>query len=132
MSASTVTLWHSFSVRDAAATADWLRAVGFVEHATYRDEHDPTVVVHAEWLWEGPTGTAGVMWGTDRPDGGVHDAGHASAYLVCDDPAAVAERAVAAGGTLVQPVTDKDYGGAGGTVRDPDGNSWSLGTYQPS
>jgi len=135
MSASTVTLWHSFSVRDAAVMTDWLRAVGFVEHATYRDEGDPSVVVHAEWLWEGPTGTAGIMFGTERDSGVVHTTGGASAYLVCADAAAVravAEAAVAAGGTLEQEVTEKDYGGAGGTVRDPEGNQWSLGDYQPS
>ena len=43
---SGTTLWHTFSVRDADAMMTWLRAVGFTEHATYRDEQDASAVVH--------------------------------------------------------------------------------------
>jgi uncharacterized glyoxalase superfamily protein PhnB len=28
-------------------------------------------------------------------------------------------------------MVDQDYGGRGGTVQDPEGNSWSFGDYQP-
>ena len=88
------TLWHTLTVDDADAMIAWLGAVGFTELATYRDESDPSVVVHAEWLWGG---SGGVMFGSRRPGG--HDQGPASAYLVTDDPDAVVDRAVAAGAT---------------------------------
>ncbi len=127
--AATVKLWHSMTVVDVETMMSWLQAVGFVEHATFRDEQDPSVVVHAEWLW---AGGGGIMFGSERPDGAVHNAGHSSVYLVTDEPDAVFDRALAAGGTVVREMVDQDYGGRGGTVADPEGNHWSIGSYQPA
>ena len=62
----------------------------------------------------------------------AHRAGPAWIYLVVDDPDAHYERAVAAGAEIVQPLTDEDYGSRGYTARDPEGNVWSFGTYQPA
>ncbi|WP_206422718.1 VOC family protein [Nocardioides pantholopis] len=117
------------SVRDADAMIAWLSAVGFVEHATYRDQADPSVVVHAEWLWPGG---GGLMFGSQRPDAAVDNVGGSAAYLVADDPDAVFEAALAAGGTVQRAMEDQDYGGRGGSVADPEGNHWSFGSYQPS
>jgi len=114
---------------DVEAMMRWLTAVGFTEHATHRDERDPSVVVHAEWLW--PPG-GGVMFGSPRPDGAIDNAGHSATYLVTPEPDAVFERAVAAGATVERPMVDQDYGGRGGSVVDPEGNHWSFGDYQPS
>lgn len=129
MNVSEIKVWHSMSVRDADAMMAWLRAVGFVEHATYRDEGDPTVVLHAVWVL--PGGGGGLMFGTERADGAVHNTGHAAAYVVVDDPDAVFAAAVAAGATVERPMVDQDYGGRGGSVADPEGNHWSFGDYQP-
>ncbi|MCD4527402.1 VOC family protein [Nocardioides sp. cx-173] len=119
--------WQSMSFRDADAMMRWLGALGFTEHATYRDEHDPSVVVHAEWVWAG----GGVMFGSERPDAAVDNAGGSAAYLVTDDPDDLFERAVAAGARVLRPMVDQDYGGRGGSVIDPEGNHWSFGSYQP-
>ncbi|GAA1160404.1 VOC family protein [Nocardioides aquiterrae] len=127
--AADIRLWHTLSFRDAGAMIAWLSAVGFVEHATYRDESDPSVVVHAEWLWPGG---GGIMFGSHRPDAAVTNVGGAAAYLVTDDPDAVFARAVDAGATVVRDMVDQDYGGRGGSVEDPEGNHWSFGSYQPS
>ena len=127
--AADVRLWHTMSFRDADAMVAWLSAVGFIEHATYRDEADPGVVVHAEWLWPGG---GGVMFGSLRPDGVVTNVGGSSAYLVTEDPDDVFRRAVEAGATVVQDMVDQDYGGRGGTVADPEGNQWWFGSYRPS
>jgi len=126
--AASVRLWHAMVFHDATAMAAWLRAVGFVEHATYRDEGDDAVVVHAEWLWPGG---GGIMFGSVREGAAVDNAGRSAAYLVADDPDAVVERAVAAGGALLRPVVEQPFGGRGGTVADPEGNHWSVGSYQP-
>ena len=126
---SGTTLWHTFSVRDADAMMVWLRAIGFTEHATYRDEQDPSVVVHAEWAWPGG---GGIMFGSVRDDAaGASGPGTAACYLVSDAPDALFDAAVAAGADVVRPMVDQDYGGRGGTVRDPEGNQWSFGDYQP-
>lgn len=120
--------WQSLAFRDAEAMIGWLSAVGFVEHATYRDEADPAVVVHAEWLW--PEG-GGIMFGSLREGGVVRNVGGSAAYLVTADPDAVFDRAVAAGASVVRPMVEEDYGGRGGSVEDPEGNHWSFGSYQP-
>ena len=121
-----VKLWHAMSFRDADTMMAWLSAIGFVEHATYRDEQNQ--VVHAEWLWPGG---GGIMFGADT-NGTVHNAGGSAAYLISDDPDAVFDRAVAAGATVVRQMADQDYGGRSGSVEDPEGNHWSFGSYQPS
>ena len=72
------------------------------------------------------------MFGSAREDAvGSSAPGNAACYLVVDDADAVVDAAVAGGATLVQTTVDQDYGGRGGTVRDPEGNLWSFGTYQP-
>ena len=127
--AAEIRLWHTMSFRDADAMIAWLSAVGFVEHMTYRDESDASVVVHAEWLW--PDG-GGIMFGSQREEGVVRNVGGSAAYLVMDDPDAVFDRAVSAGATVIRSMRDEDYGGRGGSVEDPEGNHWSFGSYQPS
>lgn len=126
--AADIGLWHTMSFRDADAMIGWLAAIGFVEHATYRDESDPSVVVHAEWLWPGG---GGIMFGSLRPGGAVTNVGGSAAYLVTDDPDEVFRRAVEAGATVERDMVDQDYGGRGGSVADPEGNHWSFGSYQP-
>lgn len=125
-SAATVRLWVAMQFRDVDAMTAWLRAVGFVEHATHRD--DTGTVVHAEWLWPGG---GGIMFGAVRPDAPLQPAGSAAVYLVTDDPDAVFDAAVAAGASVERAMVDQDYGGRGGSVRDPEGNHWSFGSYQP-
>jgi PhnB protein len=47
--------------------------------------------------------------------------------LHVDDPDAVAERAVAAGATVLFPVEDQEYGMRQGRVVDPFGHHWLIG-----
>ncbi len=54
-----------------------------------------------------------------------------SAYLVVPDADAVYRRAVAAGAEIVIDIKDEDYGGRGFSCRDPEGQLWNLGTYDP-
>jgi PhnB protein len=46
--------------------------------------------------------------------------------LVVDDPGALVDQAVAAGATVVNPVTE-EYGWLLGRVRDPFGHHWEIG-----
>jgi uncharacterized glyoxalase superfamily protein PhnB len=128
--ASTVKLWPSMSLLDAEGMMTWLRAIGFVEHSVYREEDDPSRIVHAEFLWPGG---GGIMFGSHE-DGHqlLKQPGSASAYLVTDEPDRVLDAAVAAGGRVLRPVADQDYGGRSGSVADPEGNVWSIGSYQPT
>jgi PhnB protein len=50
----------------------------------------------------------------------------ATLLLRVSDPDAVYQRAVEAGATPFDPVTDHDYGSRGGTVKDASGNRWHI------
>jgi PhnB protein len=47
--------------------------------------------------------------------------------LVVDDPDAVWERAIAAGGKIVFPIGDQPYGMRQGRIADPEGHQWLIG-----
>jgi len=50
---------------------------------------------------------------------------------VIEDTDAHYERAKAAGAEIVEEPQDKDYGSRDYTARDPEGNVWTFGTYDP-
>lgn len=131
MTATAPTVWPVLSYRDAIAAKKFLvDAFGFEERACYTREDDPNVVEHAELRW--PLG-GGVMFGTTGKDDsafGQRTPGNDSVYVVCDDPDQLFERAVGAGAEVVRGLVDEDYGSRGFSVRDPEGNLWSFGTYR--
>ena len=53
------------------------------------------------------------------------------AYVIVTDADAVYERAKAAGGKIVRQLQNTDYGSREFTLKDPEGHSWSVGTYSP-
>jgi uncharacterized glyoxalase superfamily protein PhnB len=59
-----------------------------------------------------------------RPIGG------GSTYVVTDEPDRIYASALAAGASLVRDMAEEDYGSRGFSVRDPEGNIWSFGTYR--
>ena len=54
-----------------------------------------------------------------------------SVYLIVDDADAHCARARAAGAVIVSEPTTQDYGGRDYTCKDPEGNVWTFGTYDP-
>ena len=87
-------------------------------------------VTHAELHF--PEG-GGVMLGSASSDGNEFEqlpTGACSLYVVADEPDALFERATRAGATVVRGLEDTGYGSRGFTVRDPEGNLWSFGTYR--
>src|SRR5690606_17632187 len=59
--------WQNITFNDTAVMTAWLAAIGVREHAVYRSEDDPDVIVHGEWI--GPGG-AGFMGGSAREGAG--------------------------------------------------------------
>ncbi|MGV7813203.1 VOC family protein, partial [Mycobacterium kansasii] len=55
--------------------------------------------------------------------------GSGSVYVVVTDPDAVYARAQELGARLVREMREEDYGSKGFSVADPEGNTWSFGTY---
>ena len=50
--------------------------------------------------------------------------------ICVEDPDGLFARAATAGAQVVRGLRDEDYGPRGFTVRDPEGNLWSFGTYR--
>jgi uncharacterized glyoxalase superfamily protein PhnB len=131
MSDPAPTVWPILAFRDARAGAAFLvSAFGFEERCSYARDGDPSVIEHGELRW--PLG-GGIMFGTAGKDDspfGRRAPGNDSVYVVCDDADALFDRATAAGAEVVRGLKDEDYGSRGFTVRDPEGNLWSFGTYR--
>ena len=132
---TTATIVPALRYRDAPAAIDWLcRAFGFEKHLVVPGENGS--VAHAQLVF----GNGMIMLGSardgefgrlqkplDTPDMPVS----ASAYVIVRDVDAHHARAVAAGAEVVMAPEDQDYGGRLYACRDPEGNLWSFGGYDP-
>jgi uncharacterized glyoxalase superfamily protein PhnB len=121
--------------RNAPAAIDWLcQVIGFERHAVYEGENG--TIAHAELT----LGNGMIMLGSQKDDeygrsfkspaelGGFETR---SAYIVVPDADAVHARAVASGAPIIRPLQDTPYGSREFGLKDPEGHSWSVGTYNP-
>jgi uncharacterized glyoxalase superfamily protein PhnB len=121
--------------RNAPAAIDWLcKVFGFTRHAVHEGENG--TILHAELT----LGSGMIMLGSGKDDefgrgfktpaelGGVETR---SVYIVVPDADAAHARAVAAGAVVIRPLQDTPYGSREFAVKDPEGHSWSAGTYDP-
>lgn len=112
--------------RDPSGAIAFLRDVlGFEPTAVHPPEGD---VAHAELAFGGQH----VMLGPE-PSAGDETSlqGPLAPYVAVDDVKAHFERVRDAGGDIVYPPRDTDYGSREYAVRDPEGRVWSFGTYRP-
>jgi uncharacterized glyoxalase superfamily protein PhnB len=132
MSDQRQTIFPALRYRDANAAIDWLGgAFGFEAQAVHRADNGS--VQHAELR----LGDNLVMLGEAREGGWM--GGEApeplrstiSLYVVVPNPDELHGRAVAAGADVVRALEDMDYGSREFSARDPEGNLWSFGTYDP-
>lgn len=125
------TVWPTLVYEDPRAAIRLLVGTfGFEERITVPSEDDESVIVHAQLRW--PEG-GGVMLSSAHREGNVFSqrpAGSGAVYVVTDDPDALYVRATRAGLAVVHEIQDEDYGGRGFSVRDPEGNLWSFGSYR--
>lgn len=119
-------IWSGLTAADPRALRSWLHSLGFEEGILVEDE-DGTVR-HSEMLW--PEGGR-VMVSSARPDDPhfTMPIGGAMLYVVTDDPDAAMARAETVGARVTRPLEEADYGSRGFSILDPEGNSWSFGTY---
>ena len=119
--------------RDAYAAIEWLCDVlGFKRRLVVPDGAGG--VAHAELT----LGNGMIMLGSYREDTG--DAVVAptptgtltqNAYIVVSDIEAYYERVRAAGANITSELEEQSYGGSLFSVRDPEGQLWHLGSYDP-
>lgn len=119
-------IWPGITARDPRALRAWLSSLGFAEGICVDAEDGG--VRHSEMIW--PEGGR-VMVHSAKPDDPhfTTQVGGAILYVVTDHPDEVHARAEAAGATFTRPMAEEDYGSRGFSVLDPEGNSWSFGTY---
>lgn len=115
--------------RDATSAITFLvEGLGFRLIAKYPEDGER--VDHAELV----RGDGMVMLGSAGA-GELHvPIGGSSVYLIVDSDEQVDSlhrQTIDAGATTVIEPRDEDYGGRGASVRDAEGNTWSIGSYRP-
>jgi uncharacterized glyoxalase superfamily protein PhnB len=120
-------VYPALRYRDAPRAIRFLEeAFGFRQHFVAPGPGD--TIAHAQLTY----GDGMVMLGSQGQGEAVFDkTGPVSIYLVVTDPDGHHRRAVKAGAEVVVELRDEDYGSRGYSARDPEGNLWSFGTYQP-
>ena len=120
--------------RDAPKMLEWLcNAFGFERHFVVPG--DGGRIAHAQLAY----GRGMIMLGSAGDDEWgrlvkpVADVGTptGAAYVVVTDVDAHYARARAAGAEIVRPLADTPYGSREYAARDPEGQVWSFGTYDP-
>jgi uncharacterized glyoxalase superfamily protein PhnB len=129
--ANPTVIYPGLYYEDADSAIEWIeRTLGFERGEVHRDPEG--AIVHAE-LTLGPAvlmlGSAGIgrepFRSEIRPGGTL-------IYLATDDVEGLYSRAREAGADVAMEISDTDYGSRDFTLRDPEGNLWSFGTYRPS
>ncbi len=128
------TMIPTMRYEDAPRMIEWLcNAFGFERHFVVPG--DGGTVAHAQLSH----GSGMIMCGTARDDewgrivstarrlGGLTG----SVYVVVTDPDAHCARATAAGAEILYGPRDTDYGSREYCARDPEGQVWNFGTYDP-
>lgn len=117
---------------DAPAAIRFLvAAFGFTVHMVV--EGDAGAIEHAQLTH----GSGMVMLGSDRYENayGEHVSSSGTSpiglYVIVADVGAHAQQARAAGAEVVMEPEEQDYGGSSYTAKDPEGNVWSFGDYDP-
>jgi uncharacterized glyoxalase superfamily protein PhnB len=72
------------------------------------------------------------MLGSERDNAFGGRVGGGLTYVAVDDIDGLYDRARSAGAEVIMEITDTDYGSRDFSVKDPEGNVWSFGTYRPS
>ena len=124
--------------RDALEAIDFLcTAFGFEKQAVYTNAENPRLVDHAQLTYGGGM----IMLGSARDDTPFSkymvqpdEVGGRETQCACvtvADVRAHYEKAKASGARIVDEYSEKEYGGAGYSARDPQGHLWYFGSYDP-
>ncbi len=129
------TIMPGLRYHDAPKAIEWLcNVLGFERGAIFPGPDG--LIAHAELILNGGM----VMLGSQKDDeygrnfkspnelGGFETS---STYVIVPDADAVYKRAREAGAVIVRPIEDTHYGSREFSVRDLEGHSWTVGTYDP-
>ena len=129
------TIMPAMRYRDARAAIEWLCSVlGFEKHVVYEGPNGS--IGHAQLTLGGGM----VMLGSGKDDeygrgfktpAELEGMETRSVYVVVPDADAAFARAKAAGASITREILNTEYGSREFSVKDPEGYSWSVGTYDP-
>lgn len=118
-----------------AAVSFLMKAFGFTEHGIYKDENGK--IFHAQLA----LGKALIMVNPFNPEtafgkmlnipNNLSGYNTQSPYFIIDNVDEHYKNAKANGAKIVMDIKDEDYGGRGYSCKDPEGNIWSFGSYNP-
>jgi PhnB protein len=112
-----------------AAVSFYQKAFGFAKRGIMNGPDGKPI--HAELTLRGTT----LMLSPESPQRGARSAktlggSPVSLYLLTENADKTFAKALKHGATSVMPVTDMFWGDRSGTVTDPDGNNWMIGTHR--
>lgn len=121
---------------DANAAVSFLKkAFGFKEHGVYKDDNGK--IFHAQLV----LGNALIMVNPFNPDTAfgkmlnlpknLEGYNTQTPYFIIEHVDEHYKNAKANGAKIVMDIKDEDYGGRGYSCKDPEGNIWSFGSYNP-
>lgn len=112
-----------------AAVAFYEKGLGFTRRGNIMNGPDGKPM-HAELRLRDAT----IMLGPENPQAGARSAKSIGAtpvtlYLITENVDKVVAKAVKLGAKLASPVMDQFWGDRTGTIVDPEGNTWMIGTH---
>jgi uncharacterized glyoxalase superfamily protein PhnB len=120
------TVFPTLSYDDARPAIDFLiDAFGAERHAVYSG--DDGTIQHAELRF----GNGIVMLGSSTGEMPATGGRSGGVYIAVSDPDEHHARARKAGAETVRELHDTEYGSREYAAKDPEGNTWYFGTYQP-
>lgn len=124
-------VYSALFYRDASAAIAWLGSTfGFEVLSSFPGPNG--TIAHAELR----AGDGIIMISSAKPEKGwksPRDLGGVNQllYLVVENPDDQFARAKAAGAVITQELVNQDYGSREFGCADPEGHSWTFGTYRP-
>lgn len=120
------TIAPMLSVRDGAKAVEFYKAAFGAEELFRVESPDGAVVaqlsVRDSDFWVADESPANQNFSPVTLGGST-----ARMVMIVNDPDSVFDRAISAGGTVVWPVADQDYGWRVGRLADPFGHHWEIG-----
>ena len=118
-----------------AAVSFLKKAFGFKERGVYKDDNGK--IFHAQLV----LGKALIMVNPFNPDSAfgkmlnlpknLEGYNTQTPYFIIENVDEHYKNAKANGAEIVMDIMDEDYGGRGYSCKDPEGNIWSFGSYNP-